>query len=213
MLSYFLSFALCLVPCALQQAKVVDQILMLVNDEVITRSDLLWNLAIDPTAPNPAEGVSSDLLKQKLDVLIDQQLVLQEALRIPSAAISEDEVKKKLATIMGSFKNPTAFQKRVEAVGLNPEKLEELARRQVMIDKFVEFRFETFVLVTEQEIQDYYEKNTVPEVKKLGAVPPPVAEVRDMIYQRLKAEKVNIEIDRWLSEARQRAELVSLAEP
>ena len=200
-------------PVALQQAKVVDQILMLVNDDVITRSDVIWNLAIDPNAPNPAEGVSSDLLKQKLDVLIGQQLILQEAFRIPSADISLDEVRKKLASIIASFKNETAFRQRVEAVGLNSEKLEELARRQVIIDKFVEFRFETFVLVTEQEIQDFYEKNLVPEIKKRGAVPPPIAEVHDMISQRLKVEKVNMEIDRWLEESRQRAELVLLSEP
>ena len=213
MLSYFLSFALFLMPFAFQQSKVVDQILMLVNDDVITRSDVIWSLAIDPNAPNPAEGVSSDLLKQKLDVLIGQQLILQEALRIPSADISQDEVRKKLASIIASFKNEAAFRQRVEAVGLNSEKLEELTRRQLIIDKFVEFRFETFVLVTEQEIQDFYEKNLVPEIKKRGAVPPPVAEVHDMISQRLKVEKVNMEIDRWLEESRQRAELVLLAEP
>src|SRR5262245_14085038 len=140
----------CLLPtayCFSQQSKVVDQILMLVNDEVITRSDLLWSLAIDPKSPNPAEGISSDLLKQKLDVLVDQKLVLQEAMRIPSANISQDEVRKKLAEMIASFKNETAFRQRVEAVGLTSEKLEELARQELIIDKFVEFRFETFVLV------------------------------------------------------------------
>src|SRR6476620_5293148 len=80
----FLPTAYCFSPFAFQQSKVVDQILMLVNNDVITRSDVLWNLAIDPKAPNPAEGVSSDILRQKLDVLIDQQLILQEAQRIPS---------------------------------------------------------------------------------------------------------------------------------
>ena len=213
MLAYILSFALLLSPFAFQQSKVVDQILMLVNNDVITRSDVLWNLAIDPKAPNPAEGVSSDILRQKLDILIDQQLILQEAQRIPSADIPQEEVRKKLASIIASFKNDTAFRQRVEAVGLTSEKLEELARRQVIIDQFVAFRFETFVLVTEQEIQDFYDKNIVPEVKKGGAVPPPLAQIHDKISERLKVEKVNNEIDRWLTEARQRAEVVSLAEP
>src|SRR5262249_42131212 len=105
------------------------------------------------------------------------------------------------------------FRQRVEAVGLNSEKLEELVRQQLTIDKFVEFRFETFVLVTDQEIQDFYDQNLVPEIKKRGAVPPPIAQVRDKIGERLKAEKVNAEIDRWLNEARQHAEIVLLAEP
>ncbi|HKP11995.1 MAG TPA: hypothetical protein VJZ91_07790, partial [Blastocatellia bacterium] len=73
----FMSLALCLLLSAGAAArqKVVDQIVALVNDDIITRSDLLWSLAMDAQAPSPAEGVSSDLLRQKLDVMIDQRLI------------------------------------------------------------------------------------------------------------------------------------------
>ena len=39
----------------------VDQILTLVNDDLITRIDLLWSIAMDPQAPSPAGPVGSDL--------------------------------------------------------------------------------------------------------------------------------------------------------
>ena len=67
--------------------QVVDQILALVNDEAITRTDLLWSIAMDPKAPSPVGPVGSDLLRQKLDVMIDERLTQQEAARIPASEI------------------------------------------------------------------------------------------------------------------------------
>ena len=60
----------------LRAQQTVDQILTLVNDEPITRIDLLWSLAMDPGAPSPAGPVSSDLLQRKLDVMIDERIVI-----------------------------------------------------------------------------------------------------------------------------------------
>ena len=40
--------------------QIVDQILTLVNDDVITRIDLLWSIAMDPKAPSPVGPVGSD---------------------------------------------------------------------------------------------------------------------------------------------------------
>ncbi|HSE36080.1 MAG TPA: hypothetical protein VLG74_02185, partial [Blastocatellia bacterium] len=60
----------------------VDQILTLVNDDLITRIDLLWSIAMDPQAPSPVGPVGSDLLSRKLDVMIDERLIAQEATRV-----------------------------------------------------------------------------------------------------------------------------------
>ncbi|HTF37781.1 MAG TPA: hypothetical protein VK651_05695, partial [Blastocatellia bacterium] len=75
--------------------QIVDQILTLVNDDVITRIDLLWSIAIDPKAPSPEGPVGSDLLRQKLDVMIDERLIAQEAARVPTSEITQDEIDKK----------------------------------------------------------------------------------------------------------------------
>src|SRR5262249_50330517 len=193
--------------------KTIDQILLLVNDEPITRSDLLWSLAMDPNAPNPAAAVSSDILRQKLDVMVDERLISQEAARIPSAEVTDEELKKKRADLMARFKSEADFRERVGAVGLTRERIDDLLRQRILIDRFIDFRFQTFVFVTDPEIQRYYDAKLAPELRSSGQVPPPLDRVRDRILSVLKAEKVNQEIDRWLEAARQRAEVVVLAEP
>jgi hypothetical protein len=192
--------------------KTVDQILVLVNDDVITKSDLLWSIALDPQAPNPAAQISSDVLRQKLDVMVDERLVSQEAARIPASEVTEAEIRKKRTDLIARFKSEAAFRERVGSVGLTPDRIDDLIRQRILIDRFVDFRFQTFVFVTEPEIQKYYDETLVPEVRRRGQVAPKLDEVRDRINAILKAEKVNDELDRWLSATRQRADIVVLAE-
>ena len=195
--------------------QIVDQILTLVNDEVITRIDLLWSIAIDPKAPSPVGPVGSDLLRQKLDVMIDERLIAQEAARVPTSEITQDEIDKKRTELIKSFKSEAQFRERAGSVGLTPQKINELIRQRILIDRFADFRFRSFVLVTEQEIKRYYDEILAPQVRAHGQVPPAVSDekVRDGISAILKQEKINTEIDRWLTSARQRADVVQLAEP
>jgi hypothetical protein len=212
-MNIFLPLVCCLLSFAFPQQKVVDQILTLVNDDVITRIDLLWSLAMDPDAPNPANGVNADLLRQKLDVMIDERLISQEATRIPTAEVTQQEIDAKRKALISKFPTEVAFRERMEAVGLTAERLEELLRQRILIEKYVAFRFESFVFVTDQEVQEYFDQKLVPALKERGEVPPPIDKIRDNIIARLKAEKIPAEIERWLTSARQRAEIISLAEP
>jgi hypothetical protein len=192
---------------------VVDQILALVNEDVVTRTDLLWSIALDPKAPSPAGPVSSDLLKQKLEVMMDLRLVAQEATRVPSAELTQEEVDEKRTELIRTFKSEAEFRQRVESVGLTPDRIDELVRERISIDRFVDFRFRSFVLVTEPEIKKYYEETLAPKVRAAGQVPPPLDKVSEEIRTLLKEEKINTEIDRWLNTVRQRADVVQLADP
>ncbi len=210
--SLVLVLSVVFVPLAAAQ-QIVDQILALVNDDPITRTDLLWDIAMDPQAPTPEGPVGADLLRQKLDVMIDQRLVAQEAARIPTADITQEEIDKKRTELINSFRSQAEFRERIGSVGLTLQKLDELLRQRILIDRFVDFRFKSFVLVTEQEIKRYYDETLVPKVRAGGQVPPPIEQVHDRISATLKEQKINEELDRWLVSARQRADVVQLAEP
>jgi hypothetical protein len=204
--------ALCLLHAPAMGQTVVDQIVTLVNDEIITRSDLLWSLALDPKAPSPSGMVSSELLRQKLDIMIDQRLIGQEASKVPGAEVTPEEIDKKRTDLIAKFPSEAAFRERVQSVGLTPEKIDELLREMILIEKFIEFRFQAFVFITQQEIERYYNEELSPRIRGEGQVPPPLDQVREMIRENLRAVKVNEEIDRYLLAARQRADIVQLAE-
>jgi len=212
---FVLGCAIALLTPSVCGQQIVDQILTLVNDDVITRIDLLWSIAIDPKAPSPVGPVGSDLLRQKLDVMIDERLIAQEAARVPTSEITQDEIDKKRTELIKSFKSEAQFRERAGSVGLTSQKIDELIRQRILIDRFADFRFRSFVLVTEPEIKRYYDEILVPQLRAQGQVPPAISDekVRDGIIAILKQEKINAEIDRWLTSARQRADVVQLAEP
>lgn len=199
--------------------QVVDQILTLVNNEPIMRTDLLWSIAMDPQAPSPVGPVGRDLLSRKLEVMIDERLIAQEAARIPTAEITQEEIDKKRAELIRSFRSEAEFRERIGSVGLTPQKLDELLRQRILIDRFVEFRFRSFLLVTAPEIQQEYDGAFAPEMRRRGQIPPGLDQrldkgtVREQLSERLKEKKIGDEIERWLTAARQRADIVPIAEP
>lgn len=196
-----------------QAQNVVDQILVTVNNDVITRSELLWSIALDPEAPTPEGPINAELLKLKLDVMIDLRLVEQEASKIPAAEIKQDEIDKKRTEIIASFPSEAEFRRRVESVGLTPTKIDDLIRNRILVERFLDFRFRSFVFVSDNEIKQHYDEKLVPKLRETGAIPPPIEQVRERIIELLRREKIDQELDRWLGEARQRSEIVQLAEP
>src|SRR3954454_10636970 len=88
-----------------ESQKTVDRSVATINDgvrtEIITYSDLLWQLALQPGAP--IDPPSPDDLNRALQLLINQRLFSLEAERIPRAAPSEDEIKAEIKDIMSHF--------------------------------------------------------------------------------------------------------------
>jgi len=191
---------------ALAQTVLVDRIAAVVNGTVITESDILWYLALDPETP---EGTFSEEVKARaLQQLIDQALLHQEAEKLPTLAIAESEIERYLAELRARFPSESAFRRRVAAVGLDDQTLREIARHRVEILRFIDFRFRSFVFVSEPEVQGYYEHRIVAEAQRRGAAPPPLEQVRPLIERILRDEKTKAEMIAWLDDARRTAEIV-----
>src|SRR5215210_4419467 len=78
--------------------EIVDKTVAVVSDsarfELITYSDLLWQLALQPNTP--LSPPASEDLNQALRLLIDQRLFALEAQRLPRVAPTDAEVNKKI---------------------------------------------------------------------------------------------------------------------
>ena len=207
-----LPFAFC--PAARAQ-EVVDRMVATVNNgvspDLITYSDLLWQLALQPNTPlsNP----SQESLKVALQLIISQRLILQEAEKLPTITPTDEEVKKELATLINQFPAASEFQQRVTRVGLSAEQLREIVRQRVAIQKYLDFRFRSFTVITSQEVAAYYTDIYVPRLRRQmpGVIVPALDKVRDQIESILTESKIESDTDAFLDEARERAEIVYLA--
>jgi len=212
MLRTILVIGLLCAPCAAQQ--VVDKMVATVNagvrTDLITYSDLMWQLALQPhtVLDNP----SSDDLNRAMRLLIDQRLILQEAEKIPTIVPTQREVNDARDELVRNFASPLEFQQRLQRVGMTSEKLTEIVEQRLKMEKYLDFRFRNFVVISQKEIADYYREVYTPRVQARfpGRIVPPLEQVRGEIEKTLMEAKIESDTDAFLDAARERAEIVVL---
>lgn len=200
--------------------RIVDKTVAVVSDgtrkpQLITYSDLMWQMALQPGVA--LENPRSEDLNQALQTLINQRIFALEAERLPRAAPSSKEIADKIAETLSYFPTPAAFEARLKLVGFESVKddaFERLIAQRVAIEKYVDFRFASFVVVTSDEEARYYRDIFTPEFRRRspGLLLPPLEEKRSEIRQILSSQKIATSIERFLDEAKRRVQIEILIE-
>ena len=221
--SVVLVSVLCLMLLAMTTAtargqEITDRMVATVNGgvrtDLITYSDLLWQLALQPGTPlaNPR----SEDLNAALQSLINQRLILQEAEKLPAIAPSDADVRAAISELVKLFPSSAEFVERLRKVGfqsVDDEQFKEIIRRRLAIENYLNFRFRSFTVVTAEEESSFYAKVYVPRFKTRnpGAIVPTLEQVRAQINQRLTESKIESETDAFLDSARETAEIIILS--
>lgn len=194
------------------QPILVDQLVATVNNEAITQSDIVWALALNPEVANSSS--LSENLSLMLEQIIDQRLLLSEANRLPNLEFDKAEISQAITQLVKKFPNEEMFYQRLEKVGLTAEVLQQIFRDRLLILKYIDFRFRAFALVSELEIQQYYDERVKPKLAEGKFSPPekPSDEERKLIEAILVEERVSRQIEQFLETARQQADIVKIAD-
>jgi hypothetical protein len=204
--------AVCLLPTSARAQAVADKMVASVTNgsratpEVITYSDLVWQLALEPDRPL-AEKPSSRDLNQALRRLQDQVLILQEARKLPLADTEsareefDKAVSQKLAELAQEFGSRTKLEERMTRVGLTSSRLDAILRDRVTVEKYLDFRFRAFVLISEKEIVDQYNQEYSRQ-RNSGRIVPTLEQVRRRIEHDLTELKIASEIDSFIDSLR-----------
>ncbi len=199
-------------PSAVSAQEVVDRMVATINGrELITYTDLLWQLALEPQTP--LEQPRAEDLTRALNLLIDQRLIAQEAEKLTAITAKEEEVQRALAELIKLFPSQEAFYQRLRRVGLTNEQLREIVRQRVEIENYLNFRFRSFVVISPPEIADYYREVYVPRRRREspGVIVKTLEEATPDIKQQLTEDKIESDTDVFLEDARTRAEIVILS--
>ena len=95
-----------------------------------------------------------------------------------------------------------------EGRGLVTADLDELVLRVAAVDAFVQQRLRPRISVNMDEIEAAYQQLLVDEIATSDETVPPLAVVRDRLFQLLVERKLNDEIERWLARAMERQEVL-----
>lgn len=165
-----LAFFLC---ASFSGAEVVDKILVIVNDEIITQGDL--DRIMIPIYTQYRMVYRDEELAQKIDTarknilerLITDKLLLSEARR-RKIEVKDAEVEESLEEIRKRFTTEEEFNLVMAKENIAIGELEKIYKERMMIDNLIDLEIERKVAVTPMEIVTFYQghKDMFGEPKK-----------------------------------------------
>lgn len=150
-------------------AQLIDRVVAVVNDTVITLTELdeFGAEYLDRVRKNtPKESLDQELLKTReklLDVLIKQRLITQKAAEA-GVQVSESEFENAYKKNLESLKlSHEELLKKLDESGLTEEVYRKNMRSQFLRDKLVLYEVRSKIIVTNEMIEDYYNKEYAKE--------------------------------------------------
>ena len=146
-------------------AEVVERILAVVNDEIITEQDL--EIVMAPVvaqyrtsyAGGEYEEKASQARQEFLNKIIDDKLILSEAKR-KQVIVKDTEVDEMMSEVRNKFPTREAFLKAIEDQGLTEKKLWNRFHDQLMTQKLVNYEVKSKVSVSPGEVNEYYKAHS-----------------------------------------------------
>lgn len=166
-----LKVMLCLVPalfCAggpsAYAANVVDRIVAVVSDDIITQSELEESML--PFMADYRLRYGEEKLKDKVDEaredalnrLIEEKLILQDAKR-REVTVDEEEIEERVEDVKSRFESEEEFHRTLEESGITVTRLKQRYREQVMMRKLINGLINVKVKITPTQIGAFYYGN------------------------------------------------------
>jgi len=190
------------------RCEVIDRILVVINDEIITQGEI--DRIFTPVYAQYANLYSGQELAQKLDEawknvlekLIHNKLLVSEAKR-RKIEIDDREVEAKVDEVRQRFASEKEFEDMLAAENIMLNELERKFKERIMADRLVETELRGDISVTPNEILLYYRKNKEmfkePKKVKLKAILVRVGENRSEEEAGALAEEILNRIEKGSS--------------
>jgi hypothetical protein len=184
-------------------SQIIDRIVAVVNDQVITLTDLRIAEAFS-LYEDELEGESKERLLSFLERIINQKVVIKATSEDISVSAQELEAElRNVAEKLGSEE----FQKKREEFGLELEDLKLYLREKILYKNILSRRFGQGVMVNLEEIENHYEQIYIPSQEKKGLKSRPMMEILDEIESAIKQEKVKKQTADWIDNLKKQVEI------
>lgn len=196
-----LGFVLLFVASTPLYAVILDRIAAIVNDDVITQSEVYATGELNlQLAGLPDRG-------NVLDHRIDHHLILQQLTKQPPVQIDEEDIQTEVNAFIENHGGKESASQFLSSIGLTDADLETEIREEITIRQFVTFRFRPFVNVSLDQAEQYYNDVHVPRLKAKGLPVHSLTDSFDDIQNELIQSQVQERLKNWLGDLRKSANI------
>ena len=178
-------------------AETLDRIAVTVGQEVITESRVILDLRVAAFLDRKPVDLSSAAKRQSAQRLVDQVLILREAMDSHVTLPSVEAV----AGLVTPYPAESDFQANLKRYGISERDLGAHLLAGLRTLTFTDLRFRPDVQVSQEDIRAYYDKLPV----SAAAPNPSFEDSRDQIEKLLVEQRVLDDLDKWLAMARNAA--------
>ena len=186
-------------------AVIVDRIAIAAGNRVITDSEIDLRIRLTAFQNGEKPVFSLDVRKKAAQLLIDQKLVEREMDVGHYPRLSEDARKQLVADYAKTnYKSdPKALQPVLAEYGLTVGDLEDDLARQSDLLTFLSLRFRPAIQVSDQDVQQYVEKQPRPQ----GGNSDLALNLRARIEQRITDDRADADMNAWIKDQRLRTKI------
>ena len=146
------------------QEELLDRVVAVVNDEVITQAEL--DTFLRPVYEQYSKEFSGEELikqinevrKKMLSQMIEDKLVYQEAVAL-GIEVKEEEVEKEFQDFKAKLEKPEELDQMLEREGLTMKSMRERLKKQAMVRQLQDREIRSKVVVSPTEVEAFYKQN------------------------------------------------------
>jgi peptidyl-prolyl cis-trans isomerase SurA len=160
----FLVFSLCWITAS--EAKIVEKILFIVNDDIITKTELDERLSKEKQVLKQLfqydeARLSEEMEKARpeiLELIIDEILFTQEAIK-KGIQVSDAEIQQFITSLRNQYGSAEAFEQALKAEGYTLDSFRKEKKKTLLLQRLIEQKFGQELIITDEEVSQFYREN------------------------------------------------------
>lgn len=198
---------------AQQSAKpelLIDRSVAVVGERVITAREVTRQLRLQAFYEREPVDNSPAARKTALDQLIERRLI-QNEMRLASFSSDKSRAAAEMEALRKSdFGGGMNFKRALVHYDLREKDVEQFVAEIVDVMRFIDFRFRTGMQITQEDVQRYYKRSYLADMKRINEAPEPFEKIRSSLEERIAQQRVDSQLDQWLRELRASTRVVML---
>lgn len=198
----FRRLTLCILVAAAAHAEILDRIAVSVGKQVITEAEVLTDVRVSAFLDQKPLVVNGAEKRKSADRLVDQLLILEEAVFSRATMAAPEEGARMLEQIKTQYPDEAAFRAALERYQITEQDVTNHLLAGLRALRFTDLRFRPEVQFTDEDLHEFY--NTLVEEWKSKHHPeiPSFEASRDQVEKLLTDQRTAQALDRWLGSRR-----------
>lgn len=182
-------------------ATIVDRVAVIVGPHVVKSSDIERDIRVVNFINGEPLDFSLAARKKAASRLIDQEMIRQEIRAGGYPIATSNETGQMLDHLRKEHGGEAGFERALGAYGITSDELRSQLAWQMTALRFIDARFRPGVVVSEEEMNDYYRTHRA-ELMKAYPSARGLDDLRPHIEDAIAGERVNKAFYDWLAERR-----------